>query len=861
MKKTGRKYICPCGSKLEYRNCCLNNTLMSAYQQMQAGRFLQAESLCQEALAKEPDHPDALHLSGMIRQKLKNYELAIEMMKRSIRVSPGQPAFYCNLGDVYREMNQFEEAVSCYQQALKLDPGNAEALNNLGVNLKDLGRPDDAVAAYLYSIAVNPGYAVAHYNLGDVLKILDRTDEAMASYRKSFALDPNLANTMHMAGLSLFNNGMLDEAMAFFKELIALKPGHAKAHVGLGVTFYEQGRLDEAIAGYRKAIAIEPGCVWAYSNLGTALTDRGMLDEAIVCYRKALSLKPDITEVRDNRGNTANSDHVAAYVGLGVIHVEKGMLDEAIDCYRQAVAIDPGCVWAHNNLGNVFNEQGRFDEAIACFRKALSLKPDFAEAHGNMGNALKNSCRFDEGVASFERALSIKPDHMLAFNNLLLTYQYLYSVTNEEIFARSVEFGRRCESPAERKRHQSVHERERGESVRVGLVSGDLRNHPVGYFLEAALRHMDRDAFSFVAYANQHQFDGLSERIRPFFSEWVRVIGMSDEELASRIRSDGIDILVDLSGHTAFNRLPLFALRPAPVQVSWIGYANTTGMTSIDYILADPVTVPVEEERYYTEKVWRLPDTYLCFTPPDVDIAVDALPGMGNGHITFGSFSNAAKLNDTVLSCWAKILLAVPESQLFLKFRSFEHQTERDDLIGRLQALGIDAARLLFEGQSLRSDYLAAYRRIDFALDPFPFPGATTTCEAAWMGVPSLTLRTARGIVGHNGELIMKSVGLGEWVAGSIDEYVEKARTFAGDTATLAGIRAGLRQRLLNSPLCDGERFAKHLADAFKGMLEEFAAPDQQYEDTSLISSGAGIKSLDKAIKFKPVRDYEKNRP
>jgi len=750
MKKIGRNDICPCGSNLKYKFCCLDSknriagesSIMAALQQMQAGEFLQAEAICRQLLEKEPNNADALHLSGLIRQKLKEYEQAIELMNGSITVAPDQPVYYVNLGNLYKELNRFDEAVSCYRKALELDPRNMEALNNFGITLKDMGKLEEAATAYRKAIAMDSAYAVAHYNLGDVLKRLNRTDEAMASYRKAFAIDPHLASTMLVAGLDCLNAGMRDEAMACFQELAAIKPDFYEAHVNVGVAWYDKGRFDEAI-----------------------------------------------------------------------------------DSYRRAITLNPGHAIAHRNLGTALYSQGRFDEAITSYRQAIALQPDYVEALDNLGSVLLGKGRFAEAISTYERALSFNPDYIISCSNLLMTCQYDYSMTNEEVYLKSLAMGRRFEEKGALERPFPGQGREQGRNVRVGLVSGDLRNHPVGLFLESALRHMDRNAFSFFAYANQTQYDELSERIRPIFSDWVCVKGMPDGELASRIRADGIDILVDLSGHTADNRLPLFALRPATVQVTWIGYANTTGMTSIDYILADPVTVPVEEERFYTEKVWRLPETYLCFTPPETEIAVSELPALENGHITFASFSNAAKLNDTVLACWARVLRAVPESLLFLKFRAFAHRLDRDDIIARFCAFGIEADRLRFEGYSERADYLATYRRIDIVLDPFPFPGATTTCEAAWMGVPTLTLGSARGIVGHNGELIMKTVGLDEWVANEIDDYVEKARAFASDTASLATLRSGLRQRLLDSPLCDGERFARHLGDAFMGMLGGAAEP------------------------------------
>lgn len=706
----------------------------------------------------------------------------------------------------YLRNGRLDDAESICRRLLAREPTNPDALHLSGMIAHRTGEYDRAIDFMNMSLAVSPEQPVYYCNIGNLFKELKRYDEAVSSYRKALELDPENLESLNNLGVTLKDLGRLDEAAASYRKAININPGYAMAHFNLGDALKRQDRVDEAVVSYKRSFAIDPNLAAIMNSVGLDYLNKGMLTDALTCFQDLVTIKPD---------------HVEANLNLGIVYHEQGRLDEAIAAYRQALAIDPDHLGALNNLGTVFYDQGKFDEAIACYRKALTRNPDSVEPHMNIGNALRNKCRFKEAIAAYENALSLNPDYFEAFSNLLFTSQYLYSASNKKFFTRSVEFGRRFEAAATRKQRQPCNIAMEGRRIRIGLVSGDLKTHPVGFFLESALRHLDKESISLVAYANQFLFDELSERIKPFFSDWIWVRGMSDAELASRIRADGIDILIDLSGHTAGNRLQTFALKPAPVQVTWIGYANTTGLTFIDYILADPVTVPVEEERFYTEKVWRLPETYLCYTPPDVDLEVNALPALEKGDVTFGCFNNPVKLNQAVIECWAKILQIVPESRLFSKYKSFAQQSVRDEFTSRFESLGINPARLLFEGQSPRADYLASYRQIDFALDPFPFPGANTTCEAAWMGVPTLTLRMARGIAGHNGELIMKSVGLADWVAQSIDEYVEKAQTFARDAATLADIRSGLRQRLLGSPLCDGDRFARHLENAFNGMLSE----------------------------------------
>jgi predicted O-linked N-acetylglucosamine transferase (SPINDLY family) len=301
------------------------------------------------------------------------------------------------------------------------------------------------------------------------------------------------------------------------------------------------------------------------------------------------------------------------------------------------------------------------------------------------------------------------------------------------------------------------------------------------------------------------------------------LIGLSDEQAAQNIQTDGIDILIDLSGHTAHNRLPMFAWKPAPVQVSWLGYFATTGVPTMDYLLADPWTLPASEESSFTEKIWRLPQTRLCFTPPRSDIVVSPLPALSNGYVTFGCFNNLTKMNDAVVTLWAQILNAVPASRLFLKARQIKQASARQETIDRFAAHGIETSRLILEDYVPRENYLAAYHRVDMALDPFPYPGGTTTAEALWMGVPVLTLAGER-FLSRQGVGLMMNAGLPEWVAADSSDYLARAVAHAGDLQKLAALRTGLRPQVLSSPIFDAPLFAGHFETALRGMWHAWCA-------------------------------------
>jgi predicted O-linked N-acetylglucosamine transferase (SPINDLY family) len=315
----------------------------------------------------------------------------------------------------------------------------------------------------------------------------------------------------------------------------------------------------------------------------------------------------------------------------------------------------------------------------------------------------------------------------------------------------------------------------------------------------------------------------MTERLKPLFRRWTRVIGLRDAALAARIHEDAIDILIDLAGHTADNRLSVFARKSAPVQVAWLGYFATTGVQGMDYLLADPQVSPVDEASHFSETVWRLPEIYYCFTPPNVQLPVALLPAASNGHVTFGCFNKLTKMNDEVVQVWSRVLHALPAAKLMLKSKGLGDAAQRISVLQRYARHGIAPERLILEGASPRVEYLAAYRQVDIALDPFPYPGGTTTVEGLWMGVPALTLKGDR-FIGHQGETIMTNAGLGEWIAQDMDDYVAKAITFGGDLAALADLRGRLRGQLLASPVCDAPRFARNFETALRGMWTKWCA-------------------------------------
>jgi predicted O-linked N-acetylglucosamine transferase (SPINDLY family) len=548
--------------------------------------------------------------------------------------------------------------------------------------------------------------------------------------------------------------------------------------------------------------------VEAHFNLGITLQSIQNMDRAEAAYRRAIEVQ---------------SDYAPAHNNLGKLFLDLGRCEAAFDCFRRALEIQPNFLAAHLNLGIALATTGEHHAAMASYQRVLELEPTNADAHLGMGEAQKYYGDFDASIASILRALEIKPDYALAHSNLLFQRNYLQGSSEALSFVNAKSFGKMASQIASAYTHwpnPAIAHR----CLRVGFVSGDLSNHPVGYFVEcvvAALSAQNPTPFELVAYSTHNKTDEVSQRIRAHFDAWHSVERLSDEDLARHIWNDGIDILVDLSGHTAHNRLPVFAWRPAPVQVSWLGYFATTGVAEMDYIIADYWTLPPEQETFFTEKIWRLPETRLCFTAPNVDAEVNPLPAATNGFVTFGCFNNLSKMNDAVVGLWAQILNQLPDSKLFLKCPQLSESAVQAGTCARFAEHGIASYRLIFEHYDTRAKYLATYHRIDIALDPFPYPGGTTTVEALWMGIPVLTLPGDQ-FLSRQGVGLLMNAGLPDWVATDANDYIARTVGHANDLPKLAALRARLREQVLASPVFDAPRFAKHFEEALREMWNKW---------------------------------------
>ncbi len=609
-------------------------------------------------------------------------------------------------------------------------------------------------------------------------------------------------------GNALEERGEWQPALAKYEAAVVIAPTFVRTHLNRGNALLAMGDVASAHSAYARALTCDPGHVGAHFNLGNALVAAGRLDEALRCYEEAGRLDPRFAD---------------ACVAAGCVLEDLGRFPEAIASFRQALALAPDYAQVHSNLGNALKSAGRFDEAVLSQRRALELDPLLTQAHNNLGNALKDLGQLGPAEASYRQAVALDPGHVDALSNLLFLHNYTSSHPPGQLLAEARSFGEIVARRAQPFRAWRCAP-EPDRVLRVGLVSGDLRDHPVGYFLEsvvAALAGMPGSRLQITAYPTARCGDATGARIRANCHAWHPATGLSDAALARQIHDDAIDILIDLSGHTAHNRLAAFAWKPSPIQVTWLGYFATTGVAAIDYLIADPLTLPETQAERFTERIWRLPETRLCFTPPQPSPEVGELPAASAGVLTFACFNNLSKVNESVVALWARVLDAVPASRLLLKAPQLQDAQVRATLVASFAGRGIGADRLVLEGLSSRFEYLSRYREADIALDPFPFPGGTTTVEALWMGVPVLTL-AGDSFLERQGIGLLTNTGLPGWVARDSDHYVELAATHAADCAGLAALRKRLRPQLLASPLMDAPRFAGHLDGALRAMWQQW---------------------------------------
>ena len=744
----------------------LPEALQVAVQHHRSGRLAEAEALYRQILAAQPEHVDALHFLGVIAMQVGRHDTAIEWIRQAIVLYPHNAEAHSNLGMACRAGGRLDEAIAAYRRAVELKPGNPETHNNLGAALAMQGRLEEALASFRRTLELKPGHAEAHHNLGNALRGRGLLDEAIAAYRRALELTPGSAGVCNALGIALSERGRADEATAAFQRALELKPDFLEACNNLGAVLAGQGRIEESIGACRRALEIKPDSPHAYNNLGYALREGGQLGAAVAACRRAIELQPAFAE-------------------------------------------------AHNNLGAALAEQSQFHEGIAACRRAIELKPDSPEAHNNLGNALKGEGRLDEAIAAYRRSLEIAPGSAWVHSNLICTLHFHPAHDAASISEEHQRWNRRFSAPVQPFIPPHANDRRAGRRLRIGYVSPDFRDHPVGRYMLPLLERHDRERFEVLCYSGVPRPDGITERFRALAGSWRNTAGLSDDRLAALIREDAVDILVDLALHTAGNRLPMFARQPAPVQASFAGYPETAGVDAIAYRISDRYLEAGSRHdgTQSSEQVFLI-DSFWCYEPSGSEPEVRAPPARESGRITFGCLNNFCKVNQRTLSLWARVLGKVKNSRLMILSSAGSHRGETLDVLERQ---GVESQGVEFVEPRPQREYLELYHRLDIALDTFPYNGHTTSIDALWMGAPVVSL-AGTAPVSRAGLSQLTNLGLPELVAQSEEDYVRIAVELAGNPPRLAELRATMRARMQASPLMDAPGYARNVEAAYQGM-------------------------------------------
>jgi predicted O-linked N-acetylglucosamine transferase (SPINDLY family) len=770
------------------------------------GDLHKAVDCYRKAVGFDPRSVDACTSLGFALKELGELEAAEDALATAVQLKPDSFDAVYLLGQTFDELRQFEKAAECFQKALGLRPDFESLFGELCHALFQTKQLNQAREVIARGIALYPGNASFQLYLGNLYSFMDEWPQARAHYTAALEVDPNLLQA-HTNLAAIFRaQGDLNAAAHHAQCALKIDPRSADAHACVAANEGAKGNLDAALASFERALDLNAAHVVSYRGKGNVLLNFGLRQGAIECFETALAMEPDSPEtLRD----------------LGLVYLELGKYREAEQHSRAALALRPLYPSALNNLANALAALGSFTEAEKYHQAALSIIPDSEVFVSNLGSSQWSLGRLSDAITSFRRATEIGPESSpgrhVRFSNLLFSLCHSEESDAQALFAEHCRFAEAFEAPLRSSWPKHVNSREPARKLEVGFVSGDFRTHVVAQFVGPVLERLaGHPGLSLHAYYNNAAEDSETQRLKAFFDHWHSVVGLPDAAVAKQIGEDRIDILIDLSGHTALNRLPIFAHKAAPVQVSWLGYPGTTGLQAMDYYLADPLVLPPGQfDDQFSERIVQLP-ALAPFRPHEGVPPVGPLPALTNGLFTFGSFNRPSKINPSVVHWWAELLRALPDAKLLI-----EGGPEDGQCMQWLAQEGIARERLLWHGRGGLKVYHELHHQVDICLDTFPYNGATTSWSALWMGVP--TLAVAGGTpAGRYGAAIMGQMGLSTFVANDLQDFVRKGVYWATHLEELAELRAGMRQRFAQSAVGQPDLIAQALVSALRSMWQRW---------------------------------------
>ncbi len=808
-----------------------SDDLRRALSLFQAGDWAGAEPLCRSVVRRQPQHQGALTLLGVILAKSGRKVEAADTLGRAAACAPRDPQAHNNHGNALRECGRHLQALSCYDRALALKHDYPDALYNRAVVLQELKRFTDAIADYDRAIALKHNNVSAYNNRGAALQELSYFADAVASYDRALELQPAHASAWNNRGIALLKLRMFELALASFEHALAIQPDFAEALNNRGVALRELARLPEALASFERALAARPQYADAHNNRGVTLRELGRPDEALASCERALALNPDYAE---------------AHVNRGVVLRELSRLEEALASHERALAINPAHPDAFLNRGAVLHDLRRFHEALESHEHALLFMSESARAYQNQALTLQALRRQDEALASYERALKFDPNAEFLRGACQHARMQICDWSGFETavaeLTMAVERGEAAirpfaalalfDSPRLQRKAAARWAREKCQParrlpplqrypehsrVRVGYFSADFRDHALSALAAELFEIHDRSSFEFTAFClGPDERDALGTRVRQAFDRFLPLAGQSDEQIASLARSLQIDIAVDLGGYTQHARPRIFALRAAPIQVSYLGYLGTLGAEYMDYLLADEILVPREQRRHYTEKIAYLPSYQANDSRRSSSDRVFARAeiGLPESGFVFCCLNASYKILPETFASWMRILAAVPDSTLLLVA---DCQATKLNLRQRTAAAGLNPDRIVFVGRVPYAEYLARFRVADLFLDTLPYNAGTVASDALWSGLPVLTC-AGESFAARVGASLLTAVGLPELITSDRSSYERRAIELAYEPAKLASIRARLSAARGSSLLFDTTRLARSLEALYRRM-------------------------------------------
>jgi tetratricopeptide (TPR) repeat protein len=704
----------------------------------------------------------------------------------------------------YREGRHADAQSLCRRVVTEL-PELFEAVHLLGVSVLDCGQHEEARGILERAVALNPGSADANSNLAFALFKLDRCDEARAGYDKALALKPNFPIAHRNLGNVLLRLNLPEQAVAAFTRAIELQGDDVDAYCNRGVAEMALKRYEAAVTSYERALALRPHHFESMVGRGLAHLELRHFEVAEAAFNAALAIRPDMAELLAHRGR---------------LHMLWGRRGQAQADFDAAIALEPSLELGWRGKAQVSLLSGNVAEAIFACKKVLDQNPTSEVGHTLLGACLGRLGDTTGAIGHFDRALEIRPDYDEAITKKIF---YLDFLPDADFAAQQAARKYWWDAIGSKfpRRKLAARPLDPDKRIVVGYVSSDFRTHSAAFAFLPVLRSHDKANFQINYYSSSPVQDSLTAVFKSHADVWVDAESLSDDELADRIQADGVDILVDLSGYTAGNRLNVFARKPAPVQVTAWGHATGTGIQAMDYLFSDPVIIPENVRHLFAERVYDLPSVITI--EPVADVQPSPLPMLRNGYVTFGVFNRIDKISDQALSVWSKLLREVAGSKIVVKHVALDDALVRDGLVGRFVAQGISQDRIICIGSTARRDHLKAFENIDISLDPFPQNGGISTWESLYMGVP-VVARLGNGIASRISGALLAAIDLDDWVAEDDDSYVALAQKFAALPADLEKLRADLPARIASSPAGNVAVYTERVEAGYRQFWRDYCA-------------------------------------